>query len=93
MTVLKHDILPLEDIYLLELAKFMYQLYHSKLPQKLYVLFSKLTEIYDYNTRNTKPLTYLISRINKNFSKNAFSYRLYRSSILWGLINAEFKGM
>ena len=41
----------MEDINLLELAKFMYQLNHSKLPKKLYISFSKLTEIHNYNTR------------------------------------------
>ena len=39
------------------LTKFMYQLYHSKLPQKFYALLNKLTEIYNYNTRNTKRFT------------------------------------
>ena len=68
----------------------MYQLYHSKLPQKVYVSFSKLTEIHNHNNRNTKLLTYFIPRINKNFCKNLLSYR---GSIAWGQIDAEFKGM
>ena len=41
------------------------------------------------NTRNTKLLTYFIPRIYKNFSKNLS----YRSSILWGQIDAEFKSI
>ena len=41
-------------MYLLELAKFMYQLYHRNLPKKFYVSLSKLTEIHNHNTRNTK---------------------------------------
>ena len=68
----------------------MYQLYNSKLPQKFYASLSKLTEIHNHNTGNIKLLTYFIPRINKNFSKNLFSYR---GSILWGQIDAEFKGM
>ena len=75
------NFLYLDDIYLLELAKFMYQLYHSKLPQKFYALCSKLTEIHNHNTRNTKLLTYFIPRINKNFSKYLLSYI---GSIIWG---------
>ena len=75
---------------MLELAKFMYQLYHRKLPQKFYASLSELTEIHNHNTKNTKLLTYFIPRINKNFSKNVLSYR---GSIVWGQIDAEFKGM
>ena len=67
----------------------MYQLY-SKLPQKIYASLSRLTEIYNHNTRNTKLFTYFISRINKDFTKNLLSYR---GSILWGQIDAEFKVM
>ena len=73
----------------------MYQLYHRKLPQKFYASFSKLTEIHNHNTRNTKLLTYLhllhIPRINKNFSKNLLSNS--RSILVWGQIDAEFKSM
>ena len=68
----------------------MYQLYHSKLPQKFYASFSKLTEIRNHNTRNIKLLTYFIPQINKSFSKNLLSYR---GSILWCQIDAKFKGM
>ena len=84
------NFLQLGDVYLLEFDKFMYQLYHSKLPQKFYASFSKLSEIHNHNTRNTKLLTYFMPRINTNFSKNFLSYRGF---ILWGQIAAEFKGM
>ena len=53
------NFLQLEDIYLLKLAKFMYQLYHRTLPQRFYASFSKLTEIHNHNTRNTKLLSYI----------------------------------
>ena len=70
----------------------MHQLYHRKLPQKFYASLSELTEIHNHSTKNTKLLTYfiLVPRINKNFSKNVLSYR---GSIVWGQIDAEFKGM
>ena len=64
-------------MYLLELAKFKYLLYHSKLPQKFYASINKSTKIHNYSARKTKPLTYFIPRINKNFSKNFLSYSLY----------------
>ena len=67
----------------------MYQLYHSKLPQKFYTLFYKLTEVHNHNTRNRKNFYIFIPCINKNFSKNLS----YRGSILWGQIDAEVKGM
>ena len=82
------NFLQLEDIYLLELAKFMYQLYHRKLPQKFYVSFSKLTEIHNYNIY----IYYIrIPHINKNFSKNLLSNSC--SILVWGQIDAEFKSM
>ena len=56
--------LPTIDIYLSELPKFIYQLYHRKLPQKFYASFCKLSEIHNHNTRNTTFLTYFISRIS-----------------------------
>ena len=68
----------------------MYQLYHRKLPQKLYASLSELTEFHNHNTKNTKLVTYFIPRINKNFSKNVLTCR---GSIVWGKIDAEFKGM
>ena len=68
----------------------MHQLYNRKLSQKFSASFSKLTEIRNHNTRNTKLLIYFIPRINKNFSKNLLSYR---GSIFWGQIDAEFKGI
>ena len=75
---------------MLELAKFMHQLYHRKLPQKFYAFLSELTEIHNHSTKNTKLLTYFLPRIDKNFSKNVLSYR---GSIVWGQIDAEFKCM
>ena len=45
-----------EDIYLLELAKFMYPLYHNKLSQKYYASLNKLTETLNHNTKTTKHL-------------------------------------
>ena len=59
-------------------------------PQKFYILFNSLTEIHNHITRNTKFLKYFIPRINKIFGKNLFPHR---GSILWGQIEAEFKGM
>ena len=50
----------------------MYQLYHRKLPQTFYASFSKLTEIHNHNTRNTKLLAYFIPRINETFVKIVF---------------------
>ena len=64
----------------------MYHLYHSKLSQKCYASFSKLTEIHDHKTRNINLLTYFIPRIDKNLLS-------FRVSTLWGQIDAEFKGM
>ena len=83
------NFLQLEEIYLLELAKFMYQLFRNQLPQIFYASFCKPIKIHDHNMRNTKFLTYFIPCINKNFSKNLS----YRGSKLRYHIDIELKSM
>ena len=47
------SLLKLEDIYKLELAKFMYQLSFNKLPKIIELAFPKIENIHNHNTRHT----------------------------------------
>ena len=75
------QVLKVEDIYLLELAKFMYQLHHNQLPKNFYYSFCKLNTIHQHETRLINSTAYYRSQINKLFSQKLFSYR---GSKLWG---------
>ena len=84
------QVLKVEDIYQLELAKFMYQLYHSQLPKNFYHSFRKLNTIHQHETRLINSTTYYRHRINKLFSQKLFSHR---GSKLWGNLESELKSM
>ena len=60
MTILyqKLNILKLEDIYGLELAKYMHQLHNNKLPFSLFEDYVKRNEIHNHNTRQTQNAVY-----------------------------------
>ena len=64
MTILyqKLNILKLEDIYGLELAKDMHQLHNNKLPFSLFEDYVKLNEIHNHNTRQTRNAVYFKPR-------------------------------
>ena len=63
----KHlNILKLDDIYRLELAKIMYQLRHHLLPKTLQVSFTKVSDIHEHYTRFTENSGYFLSRVNKS---------------------------
>ena len=84
------QVLKVEDIYQLELAKFMYQLHHSQLPKNFYHSFRKLNTIHQHETRLINSTTYYRPRINKLFSQKLFSHR---GSKLWGNLESELKSM
>ena len=47
----KLNILKLEDLYYVELEKFMYLFYNKKTPKIFNNFFEKITEIHSYHTR------------------------------------------
>ena len=47
----KLNLLKLEDLYKVELGKFMYLYYNKKTPKIFNSFFKKITEIHSYNTR------------------------------------------
>ena len=50
-------LLKLQDIYKLELAKFMYQLSFNKLPKIIESAFSKIENIHNHNTTHTQNMS------------------------------------
>ena len=51
------NFLKLDDIYLLDLAKFMYQLHHKKFETDLNDCFVDITKIHSHNTRTKDKIT------------------------------------
>ena len=82
------NILKLDDIYRLELAKIMYQLSHHLLLKTLQVSFTKVSGIHEHNTRFTENSGYFLSRVNKSIGKRQLRYRGLR---LWNDISPELK--
>ena len=63
-------LLKLQDIYRLELAKFMYKLEHNKLPNLLNNNFVKITNHHKYGTRQAITSYYFLPRVGKKITQN-----------------------
>ena len=66
------QVLKVEDIYQLELAKFIYQLHHNQLPKNFYHSFHKINTIHQNETRLINSTAYYCPQINKLFSQIYF---------------------
>ena len=69
------NFLKLEDIYQLELAKFMYQLHHKKFKTALNDCFVDIANIHSHNTRTKHNLVYFKPRVQTSGGKKSLSYR------------------
>ena len=69
------NILKLDDMYELEMAKFMYKLHYNKLSKNLYNFFQKLTFVQEYETRLVNSAVFYLPRVNKIFGQNQFCYK------------------
>ena len=63
------NLLKLNDIYKLELPKFMHKLYNNNLPIVFQNRFAKIEKIHTYATRGANKSNYFLSRINKTVGK------------------------
>ena len=92
MTILyqKLNILKVEDIQGLELAKYMHQLHNNKLPFSLFEDYVKLNEIHNHNTRQTQNAVYFKPRVNKSIGKELL---VYRGAKLWENIDNSIKSL
>ena len=78
----------LDDIYLLELAKFMYQLHHKKFKTALNDCFVDITKIHCHNTRTKNNLVYFKPRVRKSAGKKSLTYKGFE---LWGKFEPDVK--
>jgi len=67
--------LKLDEVYKLQINKFMYQLQYKTLPYVFYEKFTKISSVYNHNTRLNNSLIHHQPRINERFTKNQISYR------------------
>ena len=66
--------LKLNDIYRLELAKFMHKLHHGALPKIFENFFKNLSYIHSYRTRFADNQNFLLQRVCRNSGKKCISY-------------------
>ena len=82
--------LKLNEIYELELAKFMYQLHHHQLPDIYFDQFTKIEKIHSHDTRQCKKALYFLPRVAKSIGKFRIAFR---GTKLWSDIDEETKSM
>ena len=69
------DILQVDDIYTLEVGKFMYKFYNGLLPENFHEYFKYVSNVHQYNTRMAKNMCLYPIRTNTKFSKNTLKYK------------------
>ena len=77
-------ILKLDEIYKLELAKFMHNLHHNNLPFIFKRQFTYLTNWHTHKTRCADSFNYFLPRVKKNFPKT--NYHSEEQNCGWRLI-------
>ena len=82
------NLLKLNDICKLELAKFMHKLYNNNLPIVFQNRFAKIEKIFTYVTRGANKSNYFLSRVNKTVGQNKLEYRGVK---LWNQISEKLK--
>ena len=84
------QVLKVEDIYQVDLAKFMYRLHHNQLPKNFYHSFHKINTLHQHETSFIILTAYYRPQINKLFCQKLFSHR---HSKLLGNLESELKSM
>lgn len=84
------NLLKFNEIYFLEMAKFMHKLVNNKLPPILQTKFVKITEVHNYDTRQAKRTIYFRPRVIKSSSQN---YTVVRGTKIWQSIEENIKSM
>ena len=82
------NLLKLNDIYKLELAKFMHKLYNNNLPNVFQNRFAKTEKIHTNVTKESNKSNYFLSRVNKTVGQNKLEYRGVK---LWNQISEKLK--
>lgn len=82
-----NKILQVDDIFNLELGKFLYKFSHNQLPVIFFNYFTKLSEIHDYNTR-IKHSNFYLERPNTKMGLNSLQNK---GATLWKTISLNTK--
>ena len=69
------NFLKLDDIYKLELAKFMHKVYNKTLPKAFKSNLTKLASTHEHNTRQSTKSGYFRARVNKSIALQLLSFR------------------
>ena len=67
--------LKLRDVYNLELAKFMHQIYNNKTPFLFQDKFTKLEKIHSHKTRKPSSSNVFLPRVSKNAGQKKLRFR------------------
>ena len=65
------EILQVDDIYRLEVGKFMFKFYNDLLPENFKEYFKFVSGIHHYNTRMSSNMCMYPIKLNTKFSKNS----------------------
>ena len=69
------DILQVDDIYTLEVGKFMYKFINGLLPENFHEYFKYVSNVHQHNTRTARNMCLYPIRSNTKFSKNTLKYK------------------
>ena len=84
----KQKLLKLEDIYKLELSKYMHQFNCNMNPKIFDKNFVKLESVHSYSTRQKTKNNYFLTRVNKTMSQKQLSFR---GTKLWTTLGNSIK--
>ena len=80
--------LKLNDIYHLELAKFMHKICNNKLPLLFQQRFNKIELVHSHQTRKLTYLNYFLPRVSKTAGQKKLEFR---GAKLWSEIDEDIK--
>ena len=84
----KYKILKIDDVYELELGKFMYLYLVNNLPEIFETYFLSIDHAHHCNTRNKSNGNYFVNSVRTNSGKNSIKFR---SARLWNQIDSQLK--
>ena len=84
----KLKLLKCEDIYKLQTALFMYDVYHMNIGETFQNMFTPISSVHNYNTRKSKTQHFFIKHCRTNYKKRFLPYNGIK---IWGEIPQDIK--
>ena len=82
------NLLKTEDIYKIEMAKFMHRLYHNELPNAFNIHFTRIDSMHKYQLRSVKSKVFYTKTAK---TKQYKSWLTHAGVELWGQIDPSLK--